>query len=767
MLDDTKILSIIQDELSSANGASDNGINVTDLEESLNYYLGNPLGNEIEGRSQIVSTDVADAIEWIMPQIMKSFTQNNEVVIFDPVHAGDETQAELESEYVYEVLMKQNDGFIILHQFVKDALMQRNGILKTYYANRTETKAVDYTGITDEQLESLLQNDDVELLAKSSSVDQDLTAQAEQEAMMQFQQQMQQMQQQIQQMQQQGQEIPPEAMQQMQNAQPPQVEPVMVHDVKVGVSRVRGQIYVDPVPPEEFRINSQHNSINPDNARFTAHVVPKTISDLLQEYDELEFKDLKDLVGDSEEYQREYRFNAQDESYIYDTDSPDPSQQIVEVAECYLRMDVDETGIAKLMKVTVAGASTPTKILHMEEIDSMPWVATTAFLMSHKFQGISITDRLKEIQKHKTTLWRNMLDNIYLQNNQRHIVVEGQVNMDDLLISRPGGIIRAKRADAIVPLQTPQLNNDVYTMMEYLDRVRAGRSGVDADGNATPQNIGDRVGSEGVDRLMNAKEELVGLIIRVVAETGVKPLCTKIRDLTIKHVDSVVDFRFRGVWYKIMPSAWPDRTTCTVRVGTGSGNHLAQLQALSQVLMLHEKFQMAPQLGLSNTQRLYNSVDDFCKFSGLNGANRYFIDPSSPEGQQVARQNAQAAEQQQQMQMQEVQMNQAAAQAQIQLAQAELQKAEAQQQNVQMKAQNDGMKNQIEYQKQQYEAEIKMLEQRLKEAEALANTAMNDAKLNLEREKLSTQAALKLTEIETNAKAQLNKEYKENKADVA
>ena len=206
----------------------------------------------------------------------------------------------------------------------------------------------------------------------------------------------------------------------------------------------------------------------------------------------------------------------------------------------------------------------------------MPWVSTTAFLMSHKFQGISITDRLKQIQDQKTALWRNMFDNMYLQNNQRNVVIEGQVNMDDLLVSRPGGIIRAKRLDAITPLITPQLGVDAYNMMSYLDQVRAGRTGVDPDGQANPVNIGDRVGSQGVERLMNAKEELVGLIIRVIAETGIKPLCTKIRDLSIEHIDSVVDFRFRGQWHKINPSAWPERTQCTVRVGTGTGNHQLQ-----------------------------------------------------------------------------------------------------------------------------------------------------------------------------------------------
>jgi len=265
MLDKEEILNIIGTELTNSDYSTWNGTVTADLELSLEYYLGKPNGTEVDGRSQIVSTDVADAIEWIMPQIMKSFTQNNEVVIFDPVHEGDEKQAELESEYVYEVLMKQNDGFIVLHQFVKDALMQRNGIIKCYYAKHTHTKFADYSGITEEQLNMLLANDGVELRSNDESIDQNLTQQKHQGIQMQIQQ----MEQKAQQAMQSGQQIPPEMIEQFQSKMTElhqELEiPVMVYDVGVSASRIRGQIYVDPVPPEEFRLNSGHNSINLEN----------------------------------------------------------------------------------------------------------------------------------------------------------------------------------------------------------------------------------------------------------------------------------------------------------------------------------------------------------------------------------------------------------------------------------------------------------------------------------------------------------------------
>lgn len=750
------ILSIVTQELSLADSSSYNGTSQISLENSLSYYLGLPNGTEIEGRSQVTSTDVADAIEWIMPQIMKSFTQNNEIVIFDPVHEGDEKQAELESEYVYEIIMKQNDGFIILHQFVKDALMQRNGILKAYYAKKTETRTGDYTGITEDQLNMLLSADGVDLIQQSEYIDEQMTVQKQQQIQMQMQQHQQQMQTPEFQQSMQNPEAAAQHQQQMEEMQAEMEKPVFLYDVKIAAERIRGKIYIDPVPPEEFRINSQHNSLNTDGARFTAHVVMKTASDLMQEYD-IDKDFVQELPEGANFYDREYRFTLQDESVFQDrAETGDDSQRLIEVSECFMQMDIEETGISKLVKITVAGGDDPTDLLRVELIDSMPWVTTTAILMSHKFQGLSITDRLKEIQDQKTALWRSMFDNIYLQNNQRNVVVENQVNMDDLLVSRPGGIIRAKRIDAIMPLSTPQLGQDAYNMMSYLDQVRAGRTGVDPDGQATPQNIGDRVGSQGVERLMNAKEELVGLIIRVIAETGVKPLCVKIRDLSMKHIDAVVDFRFRGQWYEVQPSEWPDRTSCTVRVGTGTGNHQLQVGAVGQILELQKMLSDTGSI-LVNDKKTFDTIDDFCKFSGLNGAVRYFVDPDSPEGKQAqeAKQKQQAEEKAKNDQTEQIMIE-----AQSKVAEAETVKAKAQQEN-------GRLKNVIEQQNNESEMQISFLKQQLDETKALLEKVSDDQDRQLKKYEIDQRTAVELTRIEKDSEKSENENFQKNKEDAA
>jgi hypothetical protein len=433
-------------------------------------------------------------------------------------------------------------------------------------------------------------------------------------------------------------------------------------------------------------------------------------------------------------------------------------------------IDLDGDGISEYTKITVAGAQPPVKILDIEDLDSSPWISCTAILMSHKFQGLSIYDRLKSIQDNKTAIIRNLMDNMYLQNNQRNIVLEGAVNLDDMMVSRPGGLIRAKRMDAIQPLQTPQIGPAAFDLMRYLDEVKAGRTGVSADGSASPQNIGDRVGSQGVDRLMNAKEELVGLIIRVICETGIKPLCNKIRDLATKHVDSIEDFEFKGQWVKVNPSQWPTRSKSTVRVGTGTGDVSAKLAALEKINALQQAIIAQPGQTLCNQDKAYAVLDDMCKLSGLNGASRYFVDPKSQEGMQAKQQSGQQQEEskkkEEMIQQLQAQLQMATSKAEAEIARSAVMTAEAQQGNITLKGQVEMAKHQRETERQQMQLEIESLKAKLNNAKMESDSISKNADLELRREQMNVTAALKLTELEITSNADQDAKYASNEETI-
>ena len=677
-LSDEDILSIVSSELSSASGASENDAIQMGRQNALAAYLGDK-GNVVEGRSSVVSTDVADAIEWIMPEVMKAFTQNNEVVTFDPVGPNDRRQAQIESRYVYDILMKDNNGFIALHEFFKDALLQKNGFFKVYYENEPCVTVENYTGLNPLEFEMLQQDPELEVIGLDERTHSD------------------------------------------------EHGTIQVFDVNVKRTRESGRIRIECVAPDDMRINRMHNSVCLKDARFIAHAMTMTKSDLIEAgFD----KDIVDsLPTESEEFResKNYRFSMQGENIApYGGSSKDPSMYTYDVSECYMRIDLNGDGIAERVKITVAGFDNPTHVLDIEEVEEWPFISATAILMSHKLFGLSVYDRLKEIQEQKTAIWRNILDNMYLKNNQRTIAVEGMVNLDDLLISRPGGIIRAKRTDAVAPYVTPDLGSDVYRMVDYLDQVRAGRVGVSPEGSIADQSIGDAVGSEGVERLLTQKEELVGLMVRVFAETGIKPLMEMIRKLLMRHIDATVDYEYHDEWVQVAPQNWIQRNRTTVRVGTGSGNRQQQASALTAVLGYQEKLLANPGQALVTEANVFTALDDMAKVSGMPGAGAYFLDPDSPAGKENKQKVDDNMHQQQQKELQEAQM---LAQTNAKIAEAEQGKAQAALANVKLTAENKQLQMQIDAMKNSSDDEIKRLKQQLEEAQALSNSNHKDREL--------------------------------------
>jgi hypothetical protein len=669
-LTDEEILSIIGAEMANATGSAQSDTISGNRKSAMAAYLGEK-GDVPEGRSSVVSTDVADAVEWILPEVMKSFTQNNEVVTFDPVSNDDRRQAELESRYVYDVLMKDNEGFIALHEFFKDALLQKNGFFKVFYSDNTQKIKENYTGLTEFEFEALQMDPEIEITGLEVE------------------------------------EI--------------ETESQVIKSFNVNAVRVKadGKIDLICVPPEDIRVNRMHNSVSMKNARFIAHTMLKTRSDLIE--DGFDRKIIESLPTEDAEYdgERNYRWAMMGENVSPNANSGDKSQCLYDISECYIMMDIDDDGIAERCKITVAGITSPTHILDIEEVDEWPFISATAILMPHKLFGLSVYDRLKEIQAQKTSLLRNVLDNVYLQNNQRTIALEGQVNLDDLLISRPGGVIRAKSVNAVTPYSTPPLSGDTYRMFDYLDATRAGRVGVSPEGSVSDVSIGDAVGSEGVQALLNQKEELVGLMVRVFAETGVKPLCEMIRRLLMKHVDSASDYEFHGEWVKVQPNVWKSRNRTTVRVGTGSGNRKQQASAVMTLLQFQKEALQMPGQSLVTEAQVFVALNDFAKLSGMPGAGAYFLDPNSPEGQENKQKVQQSQSEQQKKEAEEQQM---LAQVQIKIANAEESKAQTAKQNVELTAQKNQLQQQLDAQKMLSDNQIKQLQQQLNEAKELAST---------------------------------------------
>lgn len=682
MLDDNEITSIISNELRFST-------QIVNLKDSLDYYLGNPLGNEIEGRSQVVSQDVGDVVEWIMPQIVKNLTAQGEVVTFDPIGPEDEDQAELESFYVQDVLMKKNAGFLTIHQAVKDALIQRNGIVAVEFDDRTKFRIKNAKVTTELELGVLhmqMQSTGGEII---NFDDEDGTVIYK--------------------------------------------EPYQDKKIKIR-----------PVAPEDFIYNTDHNSIDLQEARFQCEIVTQTASKWVEEGYDQEIID--DVCGNYAYIatHRSYRFSAQSEALVIPVNpANDDSQKIITCGKCYVKIDLYDCGIATWYRAVVilsgtGAAISATHLLELEPVDSSPYFGTTAILMSHKFQGLSMYDRLKTLQDQMTALMRSNLDNIFFTNNSRLAVQENLVNMDDLQVSVPGGIVRVRQQGAITPIETPSIGQNAFSMMEHLLNVRTGRTGVTPEGAAQPHDVGDRVGSQGINQIMTAKEELTGLMVRVMAETLMKPVCLRIRDLLMQTSNGQPEpYKMRGNWQLVNPGGWFQRDSVTIRCGTGAGDKTFKIQALSTILQYQQTAVQAPGQSLVSPNNIYKTLDELSKAYGLTGASRYFMDPQSPEGQEFAQQVAQG----QQAAQQAAQQQQATeAKAMTDVAAAEVSKANTAQQNVALRAQVEQGKNQIA-----------ALEQQIQVAQHTSEQDQKLKELQFKYDQLEATTALKLLELDKTA----------------
>lgn len=624
-LDDDQIKVIIEHEIGSSLGFG--GELFEQRRKSIDYYYGDKFGNEVEGRSQVVSTDVSDVIEWMMPSLMRIFTSGDEIGRFDPTGPEDVKAAQQESMYVNYVLNKDNDGFKILYDWFKDALMLKNGITKVWWDETEVEEREEYTELTDFQYQALVTDKNVTVVEHSTMDDEDAMDAGLSDGDF--------------------------------------IDTNRTHDLVITRKGTEGKIKIVVCPPEQFYISKQADSI--EDANFLGDRMLMTISELR----EMGFKDVDDIVGSDEQWwSEEYtaRRDYDDSGMSMDMNPGiEGSERKIWVDECYLKIDANGDGISEWVKVLKAGD----RILSRENVDGHPYISLTPIPMPHKFYGLSLADLTMDLQLIKSTLWRNMLDNYYMLNNGRYVMVEGQVNLDDLLTSRPGGVIREKVPGAVRRLEQPQLPNSSFTMLEYIDKVRDERTGVrvfqglDADSlqNTTATAVSQQVTAS------NMKMEMVA---RIFAETGVKKLFLKIHELSIKHQKIERTIKLTGEeWVPIDPSEWRDRRNMTVSVGLGNGNRDQTIMNLNMLGTHISNIRQDPEMkAIVQPQNIYNLLKEAVKAMGMKNYNDFFTDPSTlppeafqPQGQgedpmaQVLQQKAQADAMKAQVDMQKAQIN--------------------------------------------------------------------------------------------------------------
>lgn len=586
-------------------------------EEAIKYYYALPFGNEVDGRSQYVDSTVQDTIEWIKPSLMRVFASGDEMVKFNPHGPEDVEAAAQATDYVNYVFTKDNKGWEILYSWFHDALLQKNGIVKVWWDEYEEPEREEYSNLTEEELNILISPGEVEVVEHT-------------------------------------------------------VTEYNTHDVVILRTKYGGRIRIENVPPDEFLISREAKGIQ--DARFVCHRVKKTVSDLRIMYPDKDF-DVGELgAGYNEEVYNSERMARYefDDSFLWGAGLNESGEEALReywLHESFIQTDYNDDGIAELRKVCSVGDY----IFSNEEIDKVPFVSITPLKIPHKFFGMSVADLVMDLQLIKSTLMRNLMDNAYNQNFGRYAVLEGQANLDDLLTQRPGGVVRVKSPNAIMPLATPPLQPESFQMLGYLDEVREARTGVNKNTQGLNADaLTSHTTATAVNAVMSNAQSRVELIARQFAETGVKELMYCIYELLLKNQDKERVVMLRNKWVPVRPDMWNDKMDCTVSVALGNGSKDQQMAHLSQMLQFASQA-MQGGLPIVTPQNMYNLGAALVKAMGYQNVDDFLTEPPPPQPEQPSPED-QLAQMEMQVKQQELEIKAADVQVKMQKIQQEAQK---------------------------------------------------------------------------------------------
>ena len=595
---DDKLRGIINSEINNAIGFM--GSNLTSQrKKSMEYYMGEKLGTEIDGRSQVVSTDVADTIETILPNLLRIFTASDQVVKCEPVKSEDVPLADQATNYINYIFNKDNPGFTILYTWFKDALVEKNGIVKVYWDDSTSVEQETYENLNDQEYQLLLDDENVEIVEEESFLDEKMKAAMDL--------------------------LLVEATKQ--GRQVEEEPDPMLHNCIIKRTSRGGKVKVENVPPEEFLIQRTAKSI--EDATFVAHRVMKTRSDLIEMgFDREVVENLPTSNNILLNNERLTRLSDIDQTPL--NEGSEDATQDIEIYECYVKTDYDGDGVAELRKVIVAGES-GYEILENMPCDNIPFCSLTPIIMPHRFYGRSVAELVEDVQLVKSTVMRQLLDNMYLTNNNRVAIMDGMVNLDDLLTSRPGGVVRTKQppSQVMLPMQSQTISQQAFPLLEYLDTIRETRTGITRYNQGLDADSLNKTAT-GVNAIMTQSQMRMELIARVFAETGIKDLFRRIFELTCKYQDKERIVELNNQFIPVKPTEWRNKFNISIVVGLGSGSKEQQIVMLNNILERQlQAFQLQgnreyPMVSLKN---IYNSLSKIIENAGLKNTENYFVNP--------------------------------------------------------------------------------------------------------------------------------------------
>ena len=590
-MDDAELQSILNGELTDAVSYIDSDISPIRA-KGTEYYRGDPFGNEEDGRSQVVAMEVRDTVSAMMPSLMRVFFSSENVVEFMPRGPEDESGAQQATDYANYVFSADNNGFMQSYAIFKDALVRKCGIAKYWWEETAEVRIEDYSGLDDATVQMLMA-EDAEVKVVVSYPDPAIS-----EAMI--------------------------AEAQMQAAAAGVMAPPvpMLHDVQIKRVLRDGRIRIMAVPPEELIIDRRARSF--EEAGIIAHRQMLTVGELLQmgyDMDEIEPNISSTDLDTNDEYLARQPLSTT----MGSNDSMNPMQRRLLYVEAYVRVDYDGDGLPELRKLCCMGSGY--KMVRNLPASYIPFVDFPFDPEPHTspIEAMSVFDITHDIQEIKSQVLRNTLDSLAQSIHPRTAVVEGQVNIDDVLNNETGAVIRMRAPGMVQPLAQPFVGQAGYSMLEYMDQVKEDRTGMSKAAMGLNADALQSSTKAAVAATISASQSRLELTARIMAE-GMKKLFKGILFLLTTHQDKPRMVRLRNQWVQIDPRAWDASMDVSVNIGLGGGDVNDRLQTLTMISQMQKA--IVDQYGLANplvTPQMYSrTLQKMVELSGFKDASQYF-----------------------------------------------------------------------------------------------------------------------------------------------
>jgi hypothetical protein len=534
------------------------------------------------GWSTYIDRSVMETVEWAKGPLLKVFAGTDELVRFEASTPEEEGFAQDATDYINKVVFGRN-AFDLVYGPLTDGLYQRVGWAKVYFDSserRENVQSLD--GLSREEAEAVMTNVESQ----------------------------------------------------------PNVEAEIRQEKESGLYAVDlyrlvkdEQIKVQPLPSE--RVIYSREALSIEDARFVAHWEDRAAGELIEKGYSKEF--VETLPGDAEDYperQTQELVNSDDASR---DENESGASRLIRVYEAYLSADTEGDGKLHRVKVLYSGDKDKCVIMDVEDwsMYRAPIFAACSLPLPYSPVGLSLADLVIDLQKLRTEMMRDQLDNMYLANHGEIVInrsgTNDKINMDQFAAREAGGVYETQGNVTITPLPTSDIASSALAGLELTDKAKEQRTGIGMSNQGLSADVLQNT-ALGASILEEAQNQRTEMIARIYAETFYKPIARYALALANRYLQKPVTISRNGRFAQVTPSAWNTEMAVTVAVGLGTGSRKKKAESVQAIMGVQAE--IIARLGKNSPVRLPHFIRSAYKLAeslGFEFPEQFFGTPEDAE----------------------------------------------------------------------------------------------------------------------------------------